>query len=258
MKVRGFREFVVFDPANKKPADKDHPDGPRPAETVEVFRVKQISESVRAGLALTVRMLVVQQLQGEEYDKTKVRNREKFIELPAPTLADPGRMKKHQILGVREEYRVTARLHGMPEIRIVQMPYLRSYLHGETGVLLFVAEIDVPVRGRVRYQIADAVTAETGFRTKIAMKMVGQFRAKKVDDEVTLEPPEVLQLRIDVRALDVSNDALSAVGRQIEELINDEIRKKRARILQQANKGIRKAVDVQQFRNPLVRYLALP
>ena len=33
MKVRGFREFVVLDPTNRKPRDAERPEGPRPAET---------------------------------------------------------------------------------------------------------------------------------------------------------------------------------------------------------------------------------
>lgn len=255
MKARNHRDFIVFDHHGPKTSEPTPPERPKPEEIVEIYRAGQIPPVIRTGLAVAIRTLVVAELAGKQYDKVDSRKKVKFIELPAPTLRDPGRKKKHQVLGIREEYHVKARLDGPPEIRIEEMPSLKGHFDGESGLLMFVVRAGVPVRGRVRYRIPDALSASTGFRTTVGLAMVGQLRVEKSDDEVSFSPPELLDFGVELRGLELSNDLLHAARRPIEDLINHELRKREDRIRQQANKSLHKAVQTREFRHPLLRYL---
>ena len=254
LKARGFRNFINFDPHAAKSPIPRGTDEPGPGQTVEILRVSQIPFAVRTALALAVRALVVGELTDKEYDKVDVRKKVKFIELPAPTLRDPGRKKKHQILGIRQQYHVQAQMDGPPGIQITHMPYLRSR-GGETGWLMFVVRSTLPVRGRVGYRIPDVLSASTGFRTEVSLTMVGQLRVDKSGDQISLDPPELLDFRVELHALELSNDILHTARRPIEELINHELRQRHDRIRDQANKALHKAVQAREFRNPLLRYL---
>ncbi|HUT13584.1 MAG TPA: hypothetical protein VMY42_24060 [Thermoguttaceae bacterium] len=258
MKARNYRDFIVFDPAATQTAEPDDPDAPAAGETVEIYRVSQIPAAIRMTLAAVVRSLVIEELKDEQYEKIKTKKREKYIELPAPTIRDPGRKKRHRVLSMEDEYQIYAQLDGAPTIKILEMPYLKSYPQPGTGVLMFVVEAELPVRGLVRYKIPDLVSASTGFRTRVALSLVGEIRAKKSDDGVSLESPEVLRMRVELRSLDLANDVLNVLRRQIEDLLNDELRDRNARILQQANQSLAKAVAAREFRHPVLRYLAFP
>jgi len=257
MKARNYRDFILFDGSGTKAPKAKQPQEPGPEETVEIYRISQIPSAIRSGLAIAIRALVMEELAEEEYDKVSTRRKVKYVELPAPTLRDPRRTKKHRLLSMTEQYQINARLDGPPEIQITHMPYLRSYSQRGFGLLMFVARAKAPVRGRVRYKIPDALSASTGFRAVVGLAVVGEVRLEKSDGQVSLDPPELLELRVEMRRLDVSNDLLNVVRRQIKDVINREIRKQNDRIRQQANKAIRKAVEARQFRHPLLRYLIL-
>ena len=126
------------------------------------------------------------------------------------------------------------------------------------NVLMFVVEARLPVRGRVRYRIPDALSASTGFRTVVWLATVGEVRLKKSADQLSLSPPELLEVRVEMHTLELSNDLLHALRRQIKDLINRELRKNNDRIRREANRAIAKAVETQEFRHPLLQYLSLP
>ena len=209
-------------------------------------------------LGVAICTLATKELSDKEYDKVRTRREQKFIELPAPTLRNPRRMKKHRILSVTQQYHLNARLAGPLEIDIDHMPYLQGHFENGTGLLMFAVRASVPVNGRVRYKIPDALSASTGFRTVVGLDTVGQVRVAGSGDPLSLSPPELLKLNVALGSLDLFNDLLHAVRRQIEDLVNDEIRDRNDRIRQQANQSIRKAVESREFRLPLARYLTLP
>ena len=68
----------------------------------------------------------------------------------------------------------------------------------------------------------------------------------------------MLDLEVTIRSLDLSNDVLSVARRPIEDAINRELREKKDRIRDRANKAIRKAVDDGKFRHPALRWLGVP
>ncbi len=195
---------------------------------------------------------------GKEYDKVESRLKKKYIELPAPTLKDPNRKKKHRVLTYREETHVKAQLNGKPVIRITHMPYLKGHFEQGSSVLMFVVEAVIPVRGRVSYKIPDRLSATTGFETTVELSMVGQVRIEKSKDGVSVPPPELLDIRITLNKLRLSNDILDAARRPIENVINRQLHKKNDRIRQQANKTLAKAVEAREFRHPLLRFVTLP
>ena len=249
-------DFIVFGPTSTLAARRRRPDKPGDEQLVEIYHVAEVPPAIRSALALAIRGLVIQELADKEYDKVRTRKREEFVELPAPTLRNPRRKKKHRVLSMQEEYHLRARLDGLPEIQIVRMPWLRGYSEEGTGLVMLEVRAMVPVAGRVRYKIPDALSASTGFRTVVELAVAGQMRSEKSDDEVSLKVPEVLELRVELRRLDLSNDVLQVVRKGIEDLVNDELRKSRDRICEKANKAIRKAIEDVKVRHPLVRYLS--
>ena len=198
------------------------------------------------------------ELSGEEYSKVRKRKRQEYVDVPAPTLRKPLRTKPRRVLSMDEETHVRARLDGPPAIDVAAMPSLTDYDRPERGLLMFVVRARVPVRGEVRYKVPDVLSASTGFRAEVELDLVGELRAERVDGKPTLAPPEVLDLEVTIRSLDLSNDVLSAARRPIEDAINRELREKKDRIRDRANKSIRKAVDDGKFRHPALRWLGVP
>ena len=251
----GFVDFLDHD---AKGPGAEAQDKPGPEETVEIFCVLQVPSLVCSGLALAIRGLVAEELADEEYDKVRKQRTRKYVELPAPTLRDLSRRKKHRVLSVTEEYHLKARLDAAPDVRISGMAYLKGYFEPGSGLLLFDAEARVPVAGRVRYKIPDVVSASTGYHTVVELSMMGEVRAEKSGDRLSLSPPELMDLRVKMHGLDLSNDVLHVVRRKIEDLANRELRRKKDEILRKANKTIARAVDATEFRHPLLEHLALP
>ena len=258
LKARHSGDFVVFLNRNGKTSGDSSPDAPGPDQTVEVYRISEVPAFVCTGLGLAIQSLVVKELEGEQYDKIRTKKRREYIELPAPTLRDPGRKKKHRLLSVTEQYHVQARLDGTPDVRIERVPCLKGHFQPGVDLLMFDVRASVPVSGRVRYKIPNALSASTGYRTVVALSAVGEVRAEKSDDGLSLNPPELLDLRVEASRLDLSNDVLHAVRRGIEDLANHELRSRRADIRAKANKAIAKAIEDVDFRHPLLSFLALP
>jgi len=260
MKVRGLRDFILFAPDAREvpPAGPKPPEKPAAGEIVEIYEVAEVPESIRSMLAAAVRTLVAEELADKEYNKVRSRQKEKFLDLPAPTKKDLLRTKPRRVLSVTEEYQVRARLAGPMEIEIKHMPYLKGYRQRDQARLMFVVHAGIPVRGHVRYTIPDVLGASTGFRTTERLALVGELAARKSGDELSLDPPEVLELHVELRRLDLSNDVLQSWREPIEELVNRELRHNEERIRSQANKSLAKAFQARQLHSPLLRYLALP
>jgi len=195
------------------------------------------------------------ELGDKEYSKVRTHNTDRYITLPAPTLRDLGRKKRHQVLGVEEQYRVEARLAGQPEIRITNMSYLTGYRDPESAMILFAVEASLPVQGSVAYRVPKLLSASTGYKAVVRLDVVGEIRIRKKDDEISITPPEVRHLIVATQKLDLSNDILHTLRKPIERTINGELRKNNARIREEANKELHKAVEGQDFRHPLLRYL---
>jgi hypothetical protein len=235
--------------------------GPGPGgvdRAVEVFRLDEVPPALRSALGLAIHTAVVMELSDEEYSKVRKRKRQEYVDVPAPTLRKPLRTRPRRVLSMDEEYDLRARLDGPPTIDITDMPSLKNYDRPERGLLMFVVRARVPVRGEVRYKVPDVVSASTGYRAEVGLSLVGQIRAERVDGEPTLAPPEVLDLEVTVRSLDLSNDVLSAARRPIKDAINRELHEKKDRIRDRANKAIRKAVDDGKFRHPALHWLGVP
>lgn len=250
--------FVVLDPTagrgdSLQPADRPHPD-----QTVEIFHLGYVPETIRVELAGLLRREVVDELGNQPYEKTRTRKKRRFIELPAPTLHDLKRTKRRRVLSMDETYQVRVQLDGPPKIRVVEMPYLQGYYEPAAGSLMFQVQATLPLTGRVRYKIPDVLSASTGFRTTVEILATGQVRSDKSEKGVSLHVPELVDLSVSLRGLDVANDALNLVHDPLEDLINDELGEKQERIRDKANHSIRKAIEKGEFRIPLLQWLVLP
>ncbi len=260
MKVRGLGNFILFaaDGPRAPPAGPKPPEKPAAGEIVEIYEAAQLPESIRSMLASAIQTLAAEELADKEYNKVRSHKREKFLDLPAPSKKDLLRTKPRRVLSVTEEYQVRAALDGPMEIEIRHMPYLKGYRQRDQARLMFAVHAAIPVRGHVRYTIPDVLSASTGFRTTARLELVGELAAHKSGDELSLGPPEVIELHLQLRRLDLSNDVLQAVREPIEELANRELRHNEERIRGQANKSLAKAFQARQLHSPLLRYLALP
>jgi hypothetical protein len=257
MKAVSSGELVVFASGDASASHQRRLDAPRPDQTVEVFRISQMPPFVCAGLGLAIQTLVVEELEGEQYNKVRTNKRREYIELPAPTLRNPRRKKKHRVLSMTEEYHVKARLDGVPDVQITRLPCLQGYFDPGVDLVMFDVRARVPIAGRVRYKIPDALSASTGYRTVVALSAVGEVRVENRGEESSLNPPELIDLRVEMHRLDLSNDVLQVVRRGIEDLANRELRSRRAEIRQKANRAIAKAIREVDLRHPLLSSLGL-
>lgn len=258
IKTTGAGGFVVFDRSAAPAPATAAPDQPCDAQTVELCRVTELPESLRSTLSSLIGGLIAQELKDKEYNKTRTRKKERFLELPAPTFRDLQRKKPRRLLSLTEQYQITARLDGTPQITIGRMVFLDGYLQPGSGRLLFTLEATLLVQGRVRYQIPDLMSASTGFRATVNLWAVGEVAAKKSSGKSPLSAPELVSLEIQVRRLDLSNDLLNLGRALIEDLVNHELRDNEPRIRQKANDAIRKAMEAHPIRLPLLKYLGFP
>ena len=251
------RRFLVIEGSDTRRVRVGRAGGEMTDQPVEIYRLGEVSSAIRSGLALAIRAVVIAELSNEEYKKIRRRKKEEWVELPAPTLRNWRRTRRHRVLSMDEEYHIQARLDGPPTIDIAHMPLLKGYDRPEVGYLMFVVRARVPVLGRVRYKVPKTLSVSTGFRAEIVLNLVGQIRADRKDDRAALQPPEVLELGVTLHSLDISNDVLNAARQPIREMINRELARKKGRIREQANKTIRKAVDDVGARHPLLGLFAV-
>lgn len=229
---------------------------PAAAETpvYEVFRIEDLPEGIRATAEMAISSLALAELEGQEYDKTKRRRRQEYVELPAPTWKDLGRTRRHRVFSATEEYRIRASLDGKAELRISRLALLTSRRDPARRALLFVAQADLPVRGDAGYRIPDALSASTGFRTAVRMRVVGEVGTAGAAT-AGFSPPRILQIEVSLSRLDLSNDALNTIRSPLEDLINEELRDRQGELRDKANKAIAKALESSQLRLPLLGFL---
>lgn len=106
LRPRGSSGWLVFLPAAEHAAGPKIAGGPALRETVEIYRVGELPAILQTAVPVAIRTLATEELSGKQYDKTQKHDTEKYVDLPAPTLKDPKRMKRHMVLGITEEYRI--------------------------------------------------------------------------------------------------------------------------------------------------------
>jgi hypothetical protein len=223
-----------------------------------VYRIRQLPAIVETALPAAVRTLAAEELAGKEYDKTRTHKIERFIDLPAPTLKNPKRKKREQVLGLTAESHVQAKLEGEADVRLSGLRFLSEYAKDSgRGLIMLGVEARLPVRGRVQYKLHDVLSASTGYEATVSLRATAEIRTERKGGDVTLAPPNVLEIHVKLAHLRLSNDVLDAARRQIEQLINRELEHNHQRILQQANKALAKAMASRPVRIPLVGYLGV-
>ena len=68
----------------------------------------------------------------------------------------------------------------------------------------------------------------------------------------------MLDLHVSFARLDLSNDLLETMHREIKQVINRELRHNEGKIRQQANNALQKAMSSRDVRIPLLGYFGLP
>ncbi len=254
---QGSSSLLVFDPADSRPPDPKTPAGAAPRQMLEIFRVRELPAILQTALPAALHALAAEELSGKQYDKTQTHKSEKYLDLPDPTLKDPKRTKRHKMMSVSEQYRIQAVLDGKADVRLPGMMLLANYPAGGAGLILLAVDARLPVRGHVQYKVPEVVSASTGYRAEIQLSAVAEVRVERSGGDVTLSPPTVLDLQVSFSRLDLSNDLLKAVRRQIKDLVNRELRHNEARIRQQANQALQKAMSSRDVRIPLLGYLKI-
>ena len=209
-------------------------------------------------VSVTVQALAAKELTGKQYDQTRTHETNKYVELPAPTLKDPKRTKRVQVLGLTEEYRVQARLDGQPDIRIPHMLRLVNYADGGLGMVLVALDASLPVTGHVQGRVPNVASASTGYRAAIQLYAVVEVLVRRSGNDVTFGPYTVPELRVYVSRLNFSNDLLDAGHRLVRRFINYELDRNEDRLRRSANESLEKAISSQEVRIPLLGYLASP
>ena len=156
---------------------------------MEIYRIGELPAILKTALPAVVRALAAEELAGKQYDKTQKHETEKYIDLPAPTLKDPKRMKRRQVLGITEEYRIQAELDGQADIRIPAMLLLANYAEGGPGLILLAVDASLPVRGRVQCKVPDVASVSTGYRITVQLSAVAEVAARHEGNDVTLARP---------------------------------------------------------------------
>jgi hypothetical protein len=251
LRARSSQTLLLFAPAPEHPADR-----PR-REEVEIYRIRELPTVLQTALPAVIHTLAEEELVGKQYDKTQKHDTEKFVDLPAPTLKDPKRKKRVQVLGITEEYRVHAELDGQPDIRIPTMMFLSNYAEGGPGLILLAVDAHLPVRGRVEGKLGDLASGSTGYRLEVKLSAVAEVVAEHKGKDVKFGPPEVRDLDVSVPRIDLSNDLLEAARRQIRRVVNRELEHNRERIRESANRALQKAMAAHDVSVPLLGYLQL-
>jgi hypothetical protein len=255
LRSRSSGELLAFDPPGGPPKAKAA--GIEFRATVEIYRIRQLPAVLETALPLAVRGLLGEELSGKEYDKTRTHKIEKYLDLPDPTLKDPLRMKRRQVLGLTEESRVQAKLDGPPDLRISAMPLLVGCGEGGSSLMLLAVEARAPVQGRVQYAVPDAASASLGYHATVRFSAVAEVPLEHRGKDVVVGSPAVLDLSVSLAQLKLSNDLLEAARRQIERYVNHELRQNDGRMREKANQALKKALSAHEVRIPLVGYLGL-
>jgi hypothetical protein len=228
-----------------------------PAETIELYCPHPLPAILQTAVPTVVNRLADEELSGKQYDKSWRQKTEKFIKVPDPTLKYPLRLKRQQVLAVVEESRVQAQLDGKTDLRIPAMLFLSGRTESQRGLILLAVEARVPVRGRVQYEMLNVARGSTNYFTTIHLSAAAEIPVRESGGDVTFSPPRVRKLDVSLSGLKLSNDVLHAARGPIERTINGELRRNEARIRQQANKSLEKAISSREVRIPLLGFLKL-
>ncbi len=258
LQMEGTKRWIHFSGPDPKARGAASADTPLPAETVEIFHVAAVPESIRSCLASLVQTLASEELADRPYDRVRTRKREQYWDLPAPQRGDLLRTTKRRVLSVTEEYHLQAQLDGPMSLEVVRLSVLKGYSEPGARRILFVLRARLPIRGHVSYRVPDLLSASTGFRTKVRLEVVGELKVRKAADQLALNTPEVLDMEVELNGLDLSNDVLQTFRGPIEDLANDELSDNKQRIRQRANKALGKAFAARQLQHPLLRLLSFP
>jgi hypothetical protein len=224
----------------------------------EIYHARDVPPELCTTLGTTLTNLANTELAGREYDKTRTRAKQKYIRLPAPTLKDLDRTKRHRILSYTEQRRVYAVADDPLKLRIRRMAYLNRYGEPESKVLLFELDATVPVRGLVQYRIPDRLSATAKYRAVVHLRATGEIPTRKTGASLSFDAPKLLVLHVRLDALDLSNDVLSAMRGTIRDVLNHELADRREHITAKANQAVAKAVKTREFTHPALKLLALP
>ena len=175
------------------------------ADTMEVYRVRPLPDLLQTAVSVTVQALTTQELTGKQYDKTGTHETNKYVNVPTPTLMDPKRKIRVQVLGVTEEYRVEAQLDGKPDIRIPAMLYLANYAEGGPGLILVAIDARLPIIGHVHGKVPDVVSASTGYHATIQLSATVEIRVQRSGNGVTCGPYAVSDLHVSFSRLEFSD-----------------------------------------------------
>jgi len=253
----GLNTLLIFSPAGEHTAKSKTPAGPDLRETVEIYRIGELPGILQTALPAVIRGLAVEELSGKQYDKTQKHDTKKYIDLPSPTLKDPTRMKRHQVIGITEEYRIQAQLDGQAEINIPAMSFLANYADGGPGLILLAVNARLPVRGRVEGKIDGFANVSTGYQLTVELSAVAEVAARHEGSSVAFDPPRISDLRVSVSRLKFSNDLLEAAQHGIRHLINRELSRNEERIRKSAESALQKAIASHDVKIPLIGYLGL-
>jgi len=266
----GVPKEAAPDHSSKSPKSETPPDGAKtgraakdPDQTpdpsvVEIYRAGEVPADACSTLAAALSALGGRELSGREYDKTRTRQKRKYIRLPAPTFKDPGRTKRHRVLAYSEQQRVRAALDGPLDIVIHRMPYLKRYGDPGSKLLLYSFDATIPVRGLVQYKIPNRLSATAKYRAVVRLSATGELPIRRTDDSLGFDTPKLLSFHVHIQSLDPSNDVLSAMRGTIRDVLNHELADRRDHITAKANKALAKAVEAQEFKHPVLKLLALP
>ncbi len=257
LRLHGSSVSMIIAPAPGHAAEGKIATGPGPRETVEIYRVGQLPGLLQTALPEVVRGLAAEELMGKQYDKTQTHDTQKYIDLPAPTLKDPKRMKRRQVIGITEEYRIQAQLDGQPDIRIPGMLFLSNYADGGPGLILLAVNANLPIRGRVEGKVPDVISVSTGYQITVQLSAVAEVVARHAGNSMTFDPPAVIDLHVSVSRAKFSNDLLEAARREIRRVINRELNRNEQRIRESANRALQKALAAHEVRIPLLGFLRL-
>jgi hypothetical protein len=249
--------MLTLDPPAVWPPGGQAPQGPSPAESIEIYRIRQLPAILQAALPAAIRGLALEELAGKQYDKTRTHKTETHVYLPAPTLKDPLRTKRRDVPLLAEQYHLQAQLDGKSDLRIPVMLCLANRAEKGPGLILLAVEAQLPVRGHVQYKLPHLASASTGYRATVQLSAVAELQIRHTGKDVTFAPPAVKELRISLAHLDLSNDLLESSRHAIEHLVNHELRQNEERIRQQANKSLAKAMSAHELRIPLLGCLGL-
>jgi hypothetical protein len=225
---------------------------------VELHLLSEIPSALRSALGLAIQAVLVAETKDREYQKQRTRQRQRWVDIPAPTLNNIKRTKPLRILSVTDEYDIKARLDGTPRIDILRLAQLKPYRPSAASLLWLEVRAQLPLAGQVHYEIPNKLSSTTGYRAVLGLAVAGHLGLDKSGDQLKIQSPNLLQFQAAIDRLDISNDLLNALREPIEDAINHELRQNEPRIREKTNQSIAKGLQARELNHPLLRLLVWP